>query len=191
MKRTLLLTVVAASTLYILSFSTSLKAQFPSNLQNVTLNASLTESLTVTVTGGSTVNFNLVAGTAAPGDIPVTIQTVWVLRPNRAAVSLVGYFDTPASALRDAGPPVADIAAANVKGRVGTGTPTSFTAFTQNAIGGVGTAGASLELFTESVLGNNKNKTRTDNLDLEIDLTGTDQPAGTYTGILHIQAVAI
>ncbi len=75
-----------------------------------------------------------------------------------------------------------------MKGRVTTGTPTSFTAFTQNGVGTVGTAGGSLTLFTQStapLAGN-----RTDNLDLQIDLTG--QPnllPGTYTGTLNLQAI--
>lgn len=165
------------------------RSQVLSGVSNVVLNAALVESLTVTLTGASTVNFALVAGGVAAGDTPVAIQTSWVLRPARTAVKLVGYFDTT-NALTDPGPPVANIGVANVFGRVATGTPTSFTAFTQT-VGGIGTAGASLELFSEPITGLNKNKTRTDNLELQIDLTtALQQPAGNYAGTLRIQAIA-
>jgi hypothetical protein len=67
-----------------------------------------------------------------------------------------------------------------------------FTAFTQSGVGGIGTVGASLQLFSEGITGLNKNKTRIDTLSLQIDLTTAPlQPAGNYTGTLFIQAVAI
>ncbi len=184
------LKIYTITALAFLLASAGLKAQVLTPPANVTLNARLAETLTVTLTGVSLVNFTLVPGGVAPGDSSVAIQTSWVLRPNRGSVTLVGYFDT-ANALTDLGPPVANIDVANVFGRVATGTPTSFAAFTQT-VPGIGTAGASLELFNETILGNNKTKTRTDNLDLQIDLTTVpQQPAGDYTGTLRIQAVAI
>jgi hypothetical protein len=61
---------------------------------------------------------------------------------------------------------------------------------TQNAIGGVGSAGGSLGLFSVSISGANKNASRTDNLDLRLDLVGFPTlPAGAYTGVLNIRAV--
>lgn len=166
------------------------QAQVLTPQSNVTLNARLTETLSISLTGASLVNFTLVPGGVAAGDSSVAIQTSWVLRPNRTAVKLVGYFDTT-NALTDPGPPSADIASSNVFGRVATGSPTSFTAFT-GTVAGVGTAGASLQLFSETILGTNKTKTRTDNLDLQIDLTSApQQPAGDYTGVLRIQAIAL
>ena len=182
MKRGYLL--VAAGLLLLLPAAS--QAQILTPQANVTLNAHLTETLSVTLTGVSLVNFTLVPGGVAPGDNSVAIQTSWVLRPNRTALKLVGYFDTT-NALTDPGPPSADI----VFGRVTTGSPTSFSAFTGTVVG-IGTAGASLELFSETILGNNKTKSRTDNLDLQIDLTSApQQPAGDYAGVLRIQAIAL
>lgn len=164
-------------------------AQLPSNVANVNVSAALTESLSVSA-GAGPVTFSLVPGAIAPGSAPVAIQTSWVLKPNRIAVTLVGYFDS-LDALTDSGPPAASINVANVQGRVATGTPTSFTAFTQSPTVGIGTPGASLELFSETITGLNKQRTRTDNLELQINLTGpVQQPAGNYTGILRIQAIA-
>ena len=68
--------------------------------------------------------------------------------------------------------------------------PAVFTAFTQNAVGGIGTAGGSLRLFSINITGANKTVTRTDNLNLQIDLTGAAiLPPGTYSGTLNIEAV--
>jgi hypothetical protein len=68
--------------------------------------------------------------------------------------------------------------------------PATFTAFTQNAVGGIGTAGGSLRLFQINISGSNKIQTRTDNLSLQLDLTGAGVlPPGTYSGTLNIQAV--
>ena len=68
------------------------------------------------------------------------------------------------------------------------GTPTTFTAFTQAGVGTIGTAGGSLTLFTQSAASLAGN--RTDNLDLEIDLTGhPNLVPGTYSGTLNLQAI--
>ena len=69
-----------------------------------------------------------------------------------------------------------------------TGAPTSFTAFTQNGVGTVGTAAGSLTLYTQSAASLSGN--RTDNLDLQIDLTGhPNLVPGTYSGTLNLQAI--
>jgi hypothetical protein len=163
-------------------------AQLLSNTANVNLNASLAQTLTVSVTGGSTVNFTLVNGSPADGDVPAVISTSWNVNPGlTGAVSLYGYFSTPAQALTDGGANF--IPTSLVMGRMTTGTPTSYTAFTQT--NPVGPAGGGLALFTEAVTGANKIKTRSDNLDLRIDLTGQTLPAADYTGTLHIQARAL
>lgn len=161
-------------------------AQLNSVVANVALSATKGESLTVTVTAGSTVSFDL-STTVANGSVPVTIQTTWVISPARLSVSLYGYFDTATAALTDGFGN--NIPSANVKGRMTTGAPTTFTTITQSPI--LGTAGATVILFTEVIGGTNKNKTRSDNLDLQIDQTGLTLPAGTYTGTLRLQAQAL
>jgi hypothetical protein len=159
-----------------------------SNIANVNLSASMAQSVTIAVTSGSAVNFTLADGGIAAGDVPAVIQTNWNLNPGLiGAVSLYGYFDTPAQALTQGGGD--DIASTRVEGRVTTGTPTTFTAFTQT--NPVGPAGGSLALFSTAISGPNKVGTRTDNLDLRVNLTGTTAPAGSYTGVLRLQARAI
>lgn len=70
------------------------------------------------------------------------------------------------------------------------GIPVAFTALTQNGIGGVGSAGGSLRLFSVNILGGNKNSSRTDNLDLRLNLVGFPSlAAGNYAGVLNLRAV--
>jgi hypothetical protein len=120
----------------------------------------------------------------------VAITTTWVLSAGRTAVTLVGYFASATVALTDGAATPDNIPASEVLGQVTTGAPTSFTAFTQTAP--LGTAGAGLTLFTQGLSGANRTANRTDNLNLEINLSSQPQlPAGSYTGTLNIQAQAL
>jgi len=119
---------------------------------------------------------------------PVVIQTAWNLNPGQTnTVNLVAYFSLPAQAMVGGS---TQIPSSRVLGRMTTGLPTTFTAITQNGIGGVGTAGGSLNLFSVNIGGANKNASRTDNLDLQLNLVGFPPlPAGAYAGVLNIRAV--
>ena len=121
---------------------------------------------------------------------PVSITLTWDLHPSTATVQVVGYFTDPTAAMTS-GP--VSIPASWLRGRVLTadaqGAPTAFTPFTQNAVGGIGTAGGSLTLFTQPILGYSKTGTRTVDLALQLDLTGRILSTGTYSGTLNIRAV--
>ena len=121
---------------------------------------------------------------------PVSITLSWDLHPSTGSVQVVGYFTDPTAAM-SSGP--ASIPSSWIKGRVMTpgalGAPTTFTAFTQNGVGGVGTAGASLSLLTQPVLGYSKAGTQTISLELQLDLVGRVISAGAYSGTLNIRAV--
>jgi len=160
--------------------------QLNSNASNVTLTATLVESLTVSAIP-SAVSFNLTNGTTADGSSAVAITTTWVLSPTRTSVKLYGNFSSSTAALTDGGGN--NIPSADVLGQVATGSPTSFTAFTQT--GPFGAASASLLLFNQNITALNLIGNRTDNLNLRIDLTSLSLPAGVYTGTLHIQAQAL
>lgn len=164
------------------------RAQVNSNIVNVALAAQVQQSISVSA-GLGTVNFTLLAGGVADGDNPVPITTSWNLNPGVVgAVTLYAYFDVPAQALTDG---TNNIPSANVLGRYTAGTPTVFTSITQS--NPVGPAGGSLLLFTETITGANKVKTRgPENLDLRVDLTSLpNQAASTYNGTLRIQAQAL
>jgi hypothetical protein len=121
---------------------------------------------------------------------PVSITLTWDLHPSTGSIQVIGYF-TNASAAMSSG--VVTIPSSWIKGRVMTagipGAPTTYTAFTQNATGGIGSAGGSLTLASQPVLGYSKTGTQTFDLQLQLDLTGRSLAAGAYTGTLNIRAV--
>jgi hypothetical protein len=159
-----------------------------SNVSNVTLIAKKSSALTVAITSGSSMNFTLLQGAIANGSSAAAITSSWSVNPGQVGtVRLYAYFTTASAALTGA---TTNIASTYVEGRMTTGAPTTYTPITQT--NPVGPAGGSLLLFSETITGVNKNKTRVDNLDLRINLTSSPAlPAGTYTGTLHIQTRAL
>lgn len=119
---------------------------------------------------------------------PVSVTTEWALS-SLTFIDLVAYFPSATAALVS-GPDA--IPSSRITGRMTTGRVTSFTAFTQNGVGGLGTAGASLYLFRQLIIaGLNGTGQRTDNLDLQLDLRGAPTlPGGTYRGTLALRAIA-
>ena len=165
-------------------YSVSGLAQVNSNVSNATLTASVLQSIAVSVSA-STVSFSLLPGSAVIGTPTVPVTTSWNLNPGLvASVKLYAYFSSSTAALTEGADniPSSDVLASFNLG--------SFTALTQT--GPLGAAGASLLLFTESIGGGNKIKTRNDNVDVKIDLTGlSNLPTGTYVGTLQLQAQAL
>lgn len=156
-------------------------AQLNSNIASVNLNATLNSSITITAAPGL-VNFPLLPSGVTTGSSPISITTSWVLPVLFGTVHEYAYFTTPASALTDGAGD--NIPSANVSGSYDGG---AFTAFTGNS---PFAAGSSMNLFNQFIfiLFGNTTATRTDSLNLRINTTGLNLPAGTYTGVLHIQA---
>ena len=152
--------------------------------------ATSVSSLSISVTP-SNVSFQLVSKGVATGSVPVEITTSWggTLCLLTCTINVYGYF-TSANAALSGGSPIVNIPSSEVLGQVTTGIPTSYTAFTQsNPFGG---AGASLELVSQSFFIISGGSSRTDPLQLEIDLTSQPQlPAGAYSGTLYIQAQSL
>jgi hypothetical protein len=137
----------------------------------------------------SAVNFALVSGGVAAGSSAIAITTSCVLSLGvPTQFTLYGYFASSTAAL-SGGSPVTNIPSSAVLGMVPTGSPTTFTPFTQTGVFGPG--GGSLLLWTATsnlcLLAS-----RTDNLSLEINLASLPQlPAGIYTGTLYLEAQAM
>lgn len=149
-------------------------------------NPRITVGDTITVTASpSAVSFALVSKGIAQGSSAVTVTTTWSGISLLSSLDLYAFFSSSAAAL-SGGSPVVQIPSSNVLGKDTTGLPTSFTSFTQ----GTPMAGASLHLYsTSSIL--TLGGTHVDNLTLEISLTSIPQlPAGTYSGVLLLQAQA-
>jgi hypothetical protein len=157
------------------------------NPRVITLAAVKPGTLTVGVLSGMVQNLPNVADNALNNwPTPVVIITQWNVNPGQTnTVDLMAYFTTPAQALVGG----VQIPSSRVRGQMTTGLPVAFTPFTQNAVGGIGTVGGSLRLFSQNITGVNKNSSRTDNLNLQLDLTGMTLAPGTYSGTLNIRAV--
>ena len=154
--------------------------------------AALAGAISVSVTGGATQALSGVVDNA-PNTFPspVSITLTWDLHPSTGSVQVLGYFADPTAAMTS-GP--VSIPSSWLKGRILTAgaqsAPTTYTAFTQTGTGGVGSAGGSLLLFSQPILGYSKTGTRTVDLDLQLDLTGRTLSAGSYSGTLNIRAVS-
>jgi hypothetical protein len=151
----------------------------------ITLNAVLSQSVTLTLSANA-VNFNLTAGSAAnPGSTAITATTAWTLKPSVGSVNVYAFFSNSASALTDGGGnniPSADFQISN--------NGAAFTALTNTVP--FGGANAGLRLSSTTILGNNKTGTHNDVMNFNINLAPLPNlPAGTYTGTLTIQAQAI
>lgn len=119
----------------------------------------------------------------------VNVTTEWQVAATVSVVDLVGYFSNPMAALSG---PSYDIPSGRMNGRMLTGSATTFAPFDGAAVAGVGTPGATLHLFRQSIIAPvNGVGQRTDDLELQLDLRGLPKlPSGTYRGTLTLRAVA-
>ncbi len=181
---------IAVTAVALVSGVASAQSGLLSNAATVTINATKSAALTVTINSGGTQTMAALTDNALNNfATPVNITTAWDVNPSAAAVVLVGHFTTPAQALANG---TDYITSARMKGRLGTSG--AFNAFTNGVVTGgaasVGVAGGTLSLFSQSINGTNKTSSRTDDLYLQIDLVG--QPtvtAGTYAGTLNLRAI--
>ena len=178
---------IAAVALGLALATTMVSAQaLNSGAQTITLNATLAESLTLSLSGNS-VSFPLTAGSAAnPGSTNITATTTWVLKPGRTAVGVYAYFANAGAALTDGAGDNIPSSAFLIADNAGPSTAlTSTVAF--------GAANGGLQLANVAITGANKSATRTDVMAFNINLTGgtlPQLPANAYSGTLNIQAQA-
>ena len=180
------LTLIAAAVSLIPVFSGHASAQvLNSNSATVALNATLPETLGLSATPG-TVSFTLLPGASAAGSAPVVVNTSWVVSALRGSVNLYAWFGTPSAALTDGASTPNNIPSSEVYASTANGIPTTLTAFTQS--NPLGVANGGLKLFSQTLSSALRESTRSDSVNLQINLTGQAQlPAGTYTGTLNLQ----
>jgi hypothetical protein len=151
----------------------------------ITLNAVLSQSISVTLSANA-VNFTLTSGSANnPGSTSITATTTWTLKPSVGSLKVYAFFSNSGSALTDGAGnniPSADFQISNNGG--------AFNPLTNTVP--FGGANAGLQLSSTPILGNNRTGTRNDVMNFNINLAPLPQlPAGAYTGTLTIQAQAI
>jgi hypothetical protein len=152
-----------------------------SNVATVALTATKAATLTLTPAASAATLGSITDNSNANNFTPVSVTTDWNLTSG-ASVRLIGWFGTPAQALANG---TDFIPSSKVEGRVGA---TPYAPFTGAPVGAVGVAGGSLQLFNQSIAGALFGS-RTDQLDLRLNLTGTTTMAGDYTGTLNLQAI--
>jgi hypothetical protein len=155
--------------------------------QPIALNATLTESLTVSLSANS-VNFNLAAGSATnAGSTGVTATTTWALASGRTSVGVYAYFGSSAAALTDGAGNNIPSSAFSIADNAG-----PAAALTNTVAFGGATAG--LQLANVTITNANRAGSRNDAMTFNINLSGGTLPllpAATYTGTLNIQAQAL
>lgn len=150
----------------------------------ITLNAVLSDSITLTLSGNA-VNFTLAGGSPNnPGSTGITATTTWHLRPNVNSLKLYAFFSSSTSALSDGAGhniPSADFQVSDNGG--------AFAALSNTVP--FGGANAGLQVSSVRILGNNKTGTNSDLMTFNINLAPLPNlPTGVYTGTLTIQAQA-
>jgi len=150
----------------------------------IALNAVLSDSITLTLSGNA-VNFSLVGGSAInPGSTGITATTYWVLRPSVNSLHLYAFFNSSTSALSDGAGHNIPSADFQISANGGAFAPLTNTV----AFGG---ASAGLLVSTVPIRGYNKTGTNSDVMTFNINLAPLPSlPAGVYTGTLTIQAQA-
>jgi hypothetical protein len=160
-----------------------------SNIGTVTINATLTESLTVTINSGAAVTIPLLPNTAVNGTATTTgVTTAWTLKPGRTSVAVWAYFSSAAVALlHQTATNTTDIPSSAVKVSYNAG---AFNALT--VVSPFNAAASGLQIGPSiAITGANKNSSRTDTLGYQIDTTVVPQlQADTYIGTLNIEAQA-
>jgi hypothetical protein len=188
--------LIAAGLTLVASLPQAAKAQINSNAGTVVLNATLAESLTVSVTGGATVNFTLAANTAAnAGSTTSTVQTAWVLKPGRTQVTVWAWVPNGVAALTDG---AGDNIPSSAVSATAAGSGSAGGALNTVASGGAGVpafvtpaAATGVQIGQVAITGANKASSTTTTLTWNINTTGIPQlPAATYTGTVNIQAQA-
>lgn len=176
---------VALSCLLMLTSNTVGAQAQNSGAQTIALNANLSESVSVTLSA-SAVNFVLSAGSASnTGSTSVTATTAWTLKPNRGNLNVYAFFSSSAAALSDSAGDNIPSSSFEISDNGG-----AFTALINSVP--FGGANAGLQLGTVRILGNNRQGTRTDNMNFNINLsTLPNLPAGSYTGTVTIQVQVI
>ena len=153
-----------------------------SNVATVALTATKNATLTVSPNASTATLASITDNSNVNNFTPVSLTTAWNLTAG-SSVRLIGWFGTPAQALANG---TNFIPSSRVEGRVNA---TAYAPFTAGAVGGVGVAGGSLQLFSQAVGSGSYLGTRTDQLDLRLDLIGATTVAGDYTGTLNLQAI--
>ena len=186
----------ALTTLVVLALASMASATaLNSGAQSVSLTATANESLTVSLTGSTSVNWAAInpgsdsTDTAnQAGAVPVNVA--WRLANSRTSVKVYGYFTSASAAL--AGPTAnSPSSAVMIKG----GDLGAYSAVNGNppagGLSGAAATGGTLLMRTVAITNANRNSSDAKTYNFALDLstpTLTQLPSETFTGTLYIEA---
>lgn len=163
-------------------------AQVSSSLQQVALGAIKGQSVTLGAPSPSSQGTNIVDAGISEYPQAVTLTVAWdVTSSSSTTVKLVGYFPSPTQALAFG---TSYIPSSAIEASTDGGT--TWLPFTSSAVGGIGSAGGSLTLYTSApTQGSNSNSSASVSFKLRLNLTaGPATLAGIYSGTLYLMAIA-
>jgi hypothetical protein len=183
MTKATLLRIVSMMLAVVFLASTAPAQALNSGAAPIALNATLGESLTLSLTA-STVNFTLAAGSSTnAGSTNITATTAWTLKSGRTAVGVYAYFASATAALTDGTNNIPSSAFFISDNGGAAAALTNSVAF--------GASAAGLQLANVPITAANRSSSRTDAMAYNINLSSLPQlAASTYTGTLNIQAQA-
>lgn len=164
------------------------QAQISSSLQQVALGAIKGQSVTLSVPSPASQGTSIVDGGTSEYAQTITTTVGWdVANSGTTTVKLVGYFQNPAQALAF---DTWYIPSSSLEASTDNGA--TWQAFTGNAVGGIGSTGGSLVLYTSApTSGDNKTNSAVVSFKLRLNLTaGPETTAGIYAGTLYLMAIA-
>ena len=170
-----------------LGIAAGAQAQVSSNIQGVTLTASKGQLVTLGTPSPTTQAVAMVDNAINAYSAPFSITVAWdVNNSTTTTVKLVGYFATPAQALANG---TDYIPSSRIETSVDGGT--TWVPVNGAAVGGVGTTGGSVVLFTSPVTqGGNRSGSQVVTFLARINLVGAPAAAsGTYSGTLVLMAI--
>ena len=163
-------------------------AQVTSSMQQIALGAIKGQSVTLGAPSPSSQGLNLVDGAITEWAVPFSLTVSWdVTNSPTTTVKLVGYFPTPSQALVYT---TSYIPSSSIEASIDNGV--TWTPVTSNAVGGIGSAGGSVVLYTSAPTdGANKTGSATVTFKLRLNLTaGPATIAGIYAGTFYLMAIA-
>lgn len=164
-------------------------AQVSSSLQQVTLGAVKGQTVTLGTPSPSSQSLSIVDGQITEWASPITLTVSWdVTNSATTTVKLVGYFTTPSQALSFNGSSV--IPSSSIEASIDNGA--NWLPVTSSAVGGVGTAGGSILLYTSAPTeGGNRVGSATVTFRMRLNLTaGPTTVSGVYSGTFNLMAIA-
>ena len=184
-RRKLIATLGALGVLLPLTPPTQAFASTNSNKVDISLTATVLQSLSLVVALPTVAFGDVTAGTTNPGALPLSIVSAWNLNAG-VTLKLYAYFDSASTAMTGTATGQL-IPTSAMKASFNSGSTLTFTSSSPFTTGSTAAT-----LYSVPITSSNLVNVRTDSLALTLDLTSiASLPTDAYTGTMHLQAQAL